>query len=178
MVLGAFRAWNEPRKMLLAPRLYPFSKRNKYGGNLFKRWTSRIGYYLLIPLFNRWMKLKAGANDELIDNCDLPYYMAASDVILIQRKDILNSGNVPLAFLYRKVVVGPNVGNIGELLTETGNSTFDPDRKESIIMALESARRLALWGQGEMNYTYAMENMNIRKVGKEYAQTYKQVING
>ena len=29
-----------------------------------------------------------------------------------------------------------------------------------------------------MNYTYAMENMNIRKVGKEYAQTYKQVING
>lgn len=178
MVLGAFRTWNEPRKMLLAPRLYPFSKSNKYGSNLFKRWTSRVGYYLLMPLLNRWMKLKAGANDELIDNCDLPYYMAASDVILIQRKDILNSGNVPLAFLYRKVVVGPNVGNIGELLTETGNPTFDPDSKKSIILALESARRLALWGQGEMNYTYAMENMNIRKVGKEYAQTYKQAING
>lgn len=64
-------------------------------------------------------KLQAGANDELIDNCDLPYYMAASDVIFIQRKDILNSGNVPLAFLYHKVVVGPKVGNIGELLSET-----------------------------------------------------------
>lgn len=95
MVLGAFRAWDEEHKMLLAPRLYPFSRRNSYGRNFIKRWISKAGYYLLMPLLNRMYKLQAGANDELIDNCDLPYYMAASDVIFIQRKDILNSGNVP-----------------------------------------------------------------------------------
>ena len=33
-------------------------------------------------------------------------------------------------------------------------------------------------GQGEVNYTYGMENMSIRKVGQAYAQTYKQAING
>ena len=104
--------------------------------------------------------------------------MAASDVIFIQRKDILNSGNVPLAFLYHKVVVGPKVGNIGELLSETGNPTFDPDDKKDILRALEEARRLAAWGQGDVNYTYGMENMSIRKVGQAYAQTYKQAING
>ena len=38
--------------------------------------------------------------------------------------------------------------------------------------------RLAAWGQGEVNYTYGMENMSIRKVGQAYAQTYKQAING
>ena len=159
-------------------RLYPFSRRNSYGRNFIKRWISKAGYYLLMPLLNRMYKLQAGANDELIDNCDLPYYMAASDVIFIQRKDILNSGNVPLAFLYHKVVVGPKVGNIGELLSETGNPTFDPDDKKDILRALEEARRLAAWGQGEVNYTYGMENMSIRKVGQAYAQTYKQAING
>ena len=178
MVLGAFRAWDEEHKMLLAPRLYPFSRRNSYGRNFIKQWISKAGYYLLMPLLNRMYKLQAGANDELIDNCDLPYYMAASDVIFIQRKDILNSGNVPLAFLYHKVVVGPKVGNIGELLSETGNPTFDPDDKKDILRALEEARRLAAWGQGEVNYAYGMENMSIRKVGQAYAQTYKQAING
>lgn len=81
--------------------------------------------------------LQAGANDELIDNCDLPYYIAASDVIFIQRKDILNSGNVPLGFLYHKVVMGPATGNIGEILAATGNPTFHPDNRTDILEAFE-----------------------------------------
>ena len=178
MVLGVFCKWNKKNKLLLAPRFYPFSRYNSYGRNILKRWASRIGYYLAIPLLNRMFNLQAGANDELIDNCDLPYYIAASDVIFIQRKDILNSGNVPLGFLYHKVVMGPKVGNIGELLSETGNPTFDPDNKQDILRALKEARRLATWGQGEVNYAYGMENMSIRKVGQAYAQTYKQASNG
>ena len=178
MMLGAFRAWNEKSKLLLAPRLYPFSRRNKYGHNLFKRWISRIGYYIAMPFLNHLLKMKAGANDELIDNCDLPYFIAASNVVFIQRKDILNSGNIPLAFLYHKVVTGPNVGNIGELLKETGNPTFNPDDKLDILRALEEARRLSTWGQGEVNYAYSLQNMSIKKVGEEYAKTYKDLTNG
>lgn len=178
MVLGAFRNWNKKNELLLAPRFYPFSRHNNYGRNILKRWASRIGYYLAMPLFNRMFNLQAGANEELIDNCDLPYYIAASDVIFIQRKDILNSGNVPLGFLYHKVVMGPATGNIGEILTATGNPTFHPDNRTDILEALEKARQLSAWGQGEMNYAYASENMNLRKIGKEYAQTYKDAING
>ncbi len=124
MVASAFCKWNEKNKLLLAPRLYPFSRRNEYGWNLFKRWTSRLGYYLAMPLLNRLLKFHAGANDELIDNCDLPYYIAASDVIFIQRKDILNSGNVPLGFLFHKVVVGPTTVIIAffNLFTDMGIS--------------------------------------------------------
>lgn len=115
MVLGAFRCLGRgTQKCLLAPRFYPFSRRNNYGKNFIKRWASRIGYYLLMPLLNRMFKLQAGANDELIDNCDLPYYIAASDIILIQRKDVLNSANIPLAFLFHKVAVGPDTGNMGD----------------------------------------------------------------
>lgn len=177
MVLEAFHSWEENNKLLLAPRLYPFSRLNEYGSNFLKRWISRAGYYLLMPFFNRFLKIHAGANDELIDNCDLPYYLAASDIVFIQRIDILNSGNVPLAFLFHKVVVGPNTGNIGEWLKDTGNPSFCPDNKFDIIRALKEGQKLANLGKGEVNYAYALEHMNIQIIGKKYAETYKTVMN-
>ena len=175
MVLGALRSWNEKQKLLLAPRLYPFSRHNHYGGNFLKRWASKTGYYLLMSLLNRVMKLRAGANDELIDNCDLPYYMAASNVIFIQRKGQLNSVNIPLAFLFHKVVIGPDSGNIGELLRNTGNPVFRSDKKQDIIRALKEARHLSARGKGEANYAYAIRNMSINKVGKQYAELYEEL---
>ncbi|GCB34422.1 glycosyltransferase family 1 protein [Bacteroides faecalis] len=177
MTLDAFRKWNKNNKLLVAPRFYPFSRIKKYGRNFLKRWASRIGYYLLIPLLNRWLNIHAGAEDEIIDNCDLPYYIAASDIVFIQRKDALNSAMVPLAFLYHKVVVGPNVGNIGELLYETSNPSFNPDDLPSIVKALEKGNLQTIWYKGEGNYSYAMEHMNIKKIGKEYAQIYMNLTN-
>ena len=175
MLLGAFRDWDKERKLLIAPRLCPFSRRNNYGRNILKRWASRIGYYVLMPLLNRMFRLQAGANDEPIDECDLPYYMSASDVIFIQERNALNSVNIPLAFLFHKIVVGPNTGNIGELLKNTGNPTFNPNHKADIIRALKMAWQLSTWGKGEMNYTYALENMSIDKVGKQYAEVYRDL---
>ena len=177
MTLGAFCKWKKRNKLLLAPRLYPFSRINKYNHNLLKRWASHLGYYLLIPLLNRWLGIRAGANDELIDNCDLPYYMAACDVVFIQRRDALNSAMVPLAFLYHKVVVGPNTGNIGEWLYKTGNPIFNPEDPPSIVRALDKGNLQAIWYKGEANYSYAMEHMRIKKVGQEYAQVYKDALN-
>lgn len=178
MVFKAYYKWKYPHKLLVAPRFYSFSRLNKYEGHFFKRLISRAGYYLLIPLINRLMRMDAGSIDEMMDNCDLPYLISASDVIFIQRRDILNSGNVPLAFLFHKVVVGPDVGNIGDLLKQTGNPTFEPDNQKSILRALERSRRLVYLERGESNYAYALENMNIRKVGKEYAQIYRDVVDG
>ena len=175
MVTGAFRKWDEAKKFLLAPRLYPFSRFNRYGSNFFKRWASRAGYYLLIPLPNRLRRMHAGASDEPIDNCDLPYYMAASNVIFIQRKGQLNSANIPLAFLFHKVVIGPDSENIGELLRNTGNPVFRSDKKQDIIRALKEARHLSARGKGEANYAYAIGNMGINKVGKQYAELYEEL---
>ncbi|MDD3037758.1 glycosyltransferase family 1 protein [Bacteroides sp.] len=177
MTLNAFSKWNKRNKLLLAPRFYPFSRINKYGHNFLKRWISRTGYYLLIPLFNHFSKIHAGASDEMIDSCDLPYYIAACDMVFIQRKEALNSAMVPLAFLYHKVVVGPNVGNIGEWLRETSNPTFNPDDPPNIVKALEKGNLQTIWYKGEGNYSYAMKHMNIKKVGKEYAQIYMNLTN-
>lgn len=175
MVLGAFRTWDEERKLLLAPRLYPFSRRNNYGKNFLKRWISRAGYYLLMPLLNRIYKLQGGASDELIDECDLPYYMAASDVIFIQRKDVLNSANIPLAFLFHKIAIGPNVGNIGELLKSTGNPTFSPDNKTDIVRALKEALTIICFWKGRNELHIRFGKYAYRQSGQAICQTLQRV---
>lgn len=170
MVLNAFSALRNKKKFLLAPRMFPFSK-HPGQRNLLKRFLSLAGYYL-VPALLRLKHIRAGANGELIANEDLPYYIAASDIIFVQRKQILNSGNIPLAFLFRKVVIGPDSGNVGELLRETGNPVFAPDDNYSIVHALQQAERLVEQNKGEENYRYARQHMNLDVVANAYIGAY------
>lgn len=175
LTVDGFRRVPISPKFLLAPRLYPFSRQNPYPGKPLKRWLSRMDYHLLIPLLNRWFNLRAGASDEVVDTCDLPYYIAAADVILIGQKGDLNTRDALLAFLFRKVVVGPDAGNIGELLRETGNPTFHPGDKYRIAHALLQARRLSRKSKGEMNHAYAIDRMSIKEVGNQYDTLYNEL---
>lgn len=51
--------------------------------------------------------------------------MSVADIALLQRVKILNSGSLPLNFYFGNVVVGPDVGNVGEILKKTGNPVFN-----------------------------------------------------
>ena len=62
----------------------------------------------------------------------LPYYFGASDLVFIQRVKILNSGNVFLPMLFGKIVVGPDTGNIGEVLKKWGYPAFDTNLLNNI----------------------------------------------
>lgn len=174
MVLHSYLHFRNKNKFLLAPRILPFS--NHPGQrNILKRIISFSGYYLA-PFFLKLRGVKAGTSEELIENDQLPYYLAASDVVFVQRKKILNSGNIPLAFLFRKVVIGPNVGNVGELLHETENPTFIPDDINSIVNALEQARRLCEHGKGEDNYHFAKRQMSLSTVTNAYVNAYQSIL--
>ena len=166
MVLSEFAALNLENKYLLAPRMH----------NIYIKGINRL-------IFLRWlkgksisMKLKkqnvyvcsAFVSDDL-----LPYYFSAPDVVLIQRKNILNSGNIPMAFFFKKLVVGANVGNVGKLLSETNNIVFEPQVKCSLCNALKEAAIQTSSNIGETNYIYAMQNMNIKTVVAEYLEVYK-----
>lgn len=175
MVLNSYLRFRNKNKFLLAPRMLPFSRRPGQR-NILKRILSFIGYYL-VPLFLRLRGVKAGASEELIDNDELPYYIAASDVIFVQRKKILNSGNIPLAFLFRKVVIGPNVGNVSELLHEVKNPIFIPNDINSITNALEQARQLCEQDKGEDNYHFAKQQMGLNTVADAYINAYQSILN-
>ncbi len=174
MVLKAFFRCKIKRKYLLAPRLIPFSAHPQHR-NIVKKVLSYLAYYIIITIC-KLLHIKAGGNEDLISNNDLPNYILASDVVFVQRINILNSGNIPLAFLFRKVVLGPNKGNIGELLSETGNPKFSPKENESIIAALQQAYILCNENKGEENYRYALIHFSLALTSQKYINVYKKAL--
>ena len=110
-------------------------------------------------------------NDVIPDDL-MQCYFCAADVVLIQRLDILNSGNLPMAFHAGKVVVGPDVGNVGQILRETSNFTFDPHDKRSAVSALQKA--LTETTKGKENRTYATEHWASDLIATTLLEYYQQ----
>jgi glycosyltransferase involved in cell wall biosynthesis len=155
---------------ILAPSLYP-----------------RIGRWNPVKLIRYWkkkreirsryanIKMKSTAvSDEM-----LPFYFCAVDVVLIQRRQILNSGNLPMAYYMGKPVIGPNIGNVGTILDNTNNLSFAiDDRLEDIaknIVELLSSNNLELIG--EKNRIYALENWNSKLIAIQTLNLYRNLSN-
>ena len=111
--------------------------------------------------------------NEVIPGDLMQCYFCAADVVLLQRLDILNSGNLPMAFAAGKVVVGPNVGNVGQILHETGNFTFDPHDIKSAESALLKA--LTETTKGKENKTYATEHWSSDLIATTLLKYYQQL---
>lgn len=92
----------------------------------------------------------------------LPYYLKSADVLLVQRLSILNSGNVPLAMLAGLPIIGPNEGNVGSFLKETGNYVFEKDKLNQLPSLVEKA--LSDQSIGTKNETYAKEHLSTSAV--------------
>ena len=103
-------------------------------------------------------------NGKPVESKLLPLYFAASDVVLIARKRILNSGNLPLGYYFGKPVVGPDVGDVGEILRETGNPVFDVCDPSSVGRSIVAAFAAIKDGLGAHNREYAERNWNISRV--------------
>ena len=110
-------------------------------------------------------------SNEVIPDDLMQCYYCAADVVLIQRLDILNSGNLPMAFAAGRVVVGPDVGNVGQILRETGNFTFDPQQAESAVEALHAALRTS--SKGEENKVYAAKHWSTEMTAKKMLEYYE-----
>lgn len=174
MVLKAFCRLRVKKKYLLAPRFFPFEKR-PHNKKCINRFLSVLGYHVVRPLF-RYFHTRLGLEKELVSNEDLPVYFAAADVVFIQRINILNSGNIPTSFLFKKVVVGPDCGNITEILRTTANPIFDPADDKSIVAALEKAYSLSNVGKGIGNYQYALAKWGVEKICREYMKLYEKCL--
>lgn len=113
-------------------------------------------------------RLKIKYKGTLLSEEEQRRWLSAADIVFIQRKDILNSGNVPLAFSQGKIVVGPQVGNVGSILKETHNFLFDPNNRQSVknavTDAIEAHKTTRL---GQQNLEYAKKNWATEKVCSE-----------
>lgn len=111
-------------------------------------------------------------NDSSIQN-----YFKAADIVIIPRIHQLNSGLIYLAFSFSKIVVGPNISNIGSLLKKTGNILYTPGDIDSYVDALERASKLPGGDKGKTNYEYVVHEGDMYKIGREHVALYEKVMN-
>lgn len=109
-------------------------------------------------------------------DASIQYFLNASDVVLIPRKKVLNSGNVALGFTFGRVVVGPDVGVVGEVLRDTGNPVFDPSSPASIGSALERGMKMRAAGKGDENAQYARTKLNWKNIADQHVDFYRHVL--
>ena len=182
LCFGEFRA-NEERRMIIELSQYLKGRNLKILAPSFciipKRRNLCIVFKMIVKFL--WYKYKYHGDiifeRKPIDDNKLLYYYGASDISLIPRLNILNSGNVPLGFLMKNVVVGPNVGNIKEILEETGNPTFNPNDMHSLFLAIKEAQKMSEEQKGLKNYQYAIEHWSTNIIAQKLYQSYKQTLN-
>ena len=177
LCFGAFRDVEE-KKLALSVADYcrgknlyvlaPSFKQTPHGNRY-----SRFKHYIKERLLNSGNRIIChGYANNCIPNELTPYYFGASSIILIQRKQLLNSGNITLAFLMGKVVVGPDIGNVGQILKDTGNPTFDVSDDNSIITAIQAAFNLAKENHGIINKEYALKHLSTDIISERLYNYY------
>lgn len=80
--------------------------------------------------YHRSFKLRRLGNNIYIDpkntnQFNLANICNSSDILLICKSENINSGNIALGFTFGCVVLGPNIGNIGEILRNYKNITYE-----------------------------------------------------
>ena len=163
LVLKAWRKVNIQNKYLLAPG-FCYLRRNFILG--YKQ-TIKAIYYKLTGIH---------FNNRLIPDNLVSTYLCASDIVMIQRVKALNSGNLPLGFHAKKVVVGPDIGNMSDILQKTKNPIFDPNDISSVAKAIQEGFRLKDTDLPQKNYDYAIGNWNISQIARKHLEVYQNLL--
>jgi len=163
-VLNAWEKADIQNKYLLVPRFYHV-RRNFI-----------LGYKQVIKAINYRLHGVHFLNN-LIPHNKLETYFCAADILMIQRAIILNSGNLSLGFHAKKVVIGPNTGNVREILEKTGNPVFDPNNISSVTKAIQEGFHLKDTELPQKNYEYAMKNWNVFEIARKHIEVYQDILN-
>lgn len=182
LCLGAFRDQQE-RDLLLG--LTDFLKKNSIKilapSFFIERKTKGIRIYLRHAktklkclLLNLLHNIKTSA--KIIPEEEIPLFGAMADLMLLQRVVILNSGNTSMGFYLGKVVVGPDTGNVGPFLKESGNPVFEVGSKESLISNIKEGLAQAAAGYGQKNKTYAQRHLSSKTISRQLLDFYKSLL--
>lgn len=166
IALKGFDGFRHSKKLLLAacwpPPQYPCKK----GYNKYFRLVRK--YYWHHPN-KRLFYFK-------VPHVKVQLYFNACDFVLFPRTKVLNSGIIPLAFSFAKVVVGAKTGNITELLEATNNPVFEINVPNSINRAMEIGNELVQSRHGEKNLVYAKKYWNVDIIAEKHYNCYRTLI--
>lgn len=169
LVKSAGKALFFTRYFILAPSLL-----------INAHWKRRNKLALIKPFFQllwlRWRYHIITYDKNWVGHESLTKYMNRSCISFIPRVINLNSGNLTLGFLFGNVVVGPNIGNIGEILRSTGNPIYNPRDKESLKLAIHESIHLQETGKGSENKKYALEHWTTKAMAIKHYESYVSIL--
>lgn len=142
MVINAFKNLTADSKVLISNNMRSEIKYEFPGRVFFKRFFN-IRNYVVNRFKKKYQPPQYLFSYGGVSEDELSLQVSASDVVMIPRINILNSGNLFLGLTFNKVVVGPSTGNITEVLRQLGLPIFDPNSLESVTKALEVGINMA-----------------------------------
>jgi len=119
-----------------------------------------------------WLDPTVSVLEAFVDDEDVAGIIEATDVVFIARTDSINSGNVALGFTFGKVVVGPDIGVIGETLRNTGNPVYEVGKFSSISESLQRAQTSYASGLGATNLAYADSELSWERITDLHVKAY------
>lgn len=163
--LKVFNKLNIKNKLLLAPSLLVWLPSKK---SLFKRLLFKIN--MLLSRFKKSYHLQR----VFISDDHIQDYMHTADVVFLPRFDVLNSGVLVMAYTFNKIVVGPKIGSIGEILTLSNNPSFEVGNVDDATKKLEQI--LMNDTEGFHNRQFAEDNMSWNLVISKHIDLYNQIM--
>ncbi|WNH09629.1 hypothetical protein [Thalassobellus suaedae] len=175
LILKAFNSLKLKNKLLLIPNMYKKEVSIEFKGrHLLKKLidVKKVLEYFCNKDYIKKYQFEYGFTD--IDRLSL--ILSASDVVFIPRINALNSGNVFLGFTYKKVVVGPDIGNIGEELKNNRFPVFNPYNQDSIVKALERGLNMNVKSRKKVDFEKIWKKYNPNIISKQYDDFFKVVL--
>ncbi len=77
-----------------------------------------------------------------VEDGELADYLRAADVIVLPYRQITTSGSAVLALSYKKPVVAPDLGGLGEYVADGCGVLYDPDDPDGLRQALHASMAL------------------------------------
>lgn len=170
-VLNTFNKVKIPRKFLFSPKWY--------AGDFYKN-GNLIGLIKekLFEIKSRLYRDKRFMSNKhhLVHN-EIQYYLNLCDVVLIPRVDSLNSGVIPLAMAFGKPVIGPNVGNITDVLETINNPSFRPGDFNQAAHILNTNRDIKNWKAiGKRNKDFGSKYWSVKDMAEKHIDVYTDMM--
>ena len=173
LIIKAFKKLRLKHKFLIVPKMFYKEVAIKFPG----RYALKRIFDIKKTIENIYNKNNNHAycfNYGYTDYEKLSLYFSAADVIMIPRINTLNSGNVFLAMTYNKVVIGPDVGHISEVLKASHLPVFQPENKTSVVTAIESG--FTLESEGFSYEAEELQNYSSKNIGTLWDDVLNHII--
>lgn len=175
LIMDSLHYWGSHETKLLFRARYIRTMPSARFGTICKRLSAEINKYFVLASVrrNKNVIFRPG----FISNDEMASLLSASDLVLIPRRKVMNSGNLPLGYSFGKIVVGPDVGNVGDILSNTGNIVFDPySNFECIADKIIEGVKLSKSNRGELNRKLALQEWDWDLLGAKYHNLYKMIL--